>query len=131
MGFDYEYERLFLGGMRHVGLAAGATLGSTPYVLSCLFKMPVYCIRVLQPLGVSAVAWCVLQDNWDAAVELFQQLKGNQLGVKANSVTYNILMSACLTRDRPQNVSEPYKYMFMHTCRGCLPWAPSRCNCSH
>lgn len=53
----------------------------------------------------------MLQDNWDAAVELFQQLKGNQLGVKANSVTYNILMSACLTRDRPQNVSDRYKYM--------------------
>jgi hypothetical protein len=45
------------------------------------------------------------QDNWDAAVELFQQLKSNQLGVRPNSVTYNILMSACLTRDRPQNVS--------------------------
>lgn len=46
-----------------------------------------------------------VQDNWDAAVELFQQLKSNQLGVRPNSVTYNILMSACLTRGRPQSVS--------------------------
>lgn len=45
------------------------------------------------------------QDNWDAAVDLFQQLKSNQLGVRPNSVTYNILMLACLARDRPQNVS--------------------------
>jgi hypothetical protein len=45
-----------------------------------------------------------LQDNWDAAVDVFHQLKGNQLGVRPNSVTYNILMSACLAQDRPQNV---------------------------
>lgn len=34
--------------------------------------------------------------GWDAAVELFQQLKSNQLGVRPNSVTYTILMSVCL-----------------------------------
>lgn len=38
-------------------------------------------------------------------MDLFQQLKSNQLGVRPNSVTYNILMSACLVKDRPQNVS--------------------------
>jgi hypothetical protein len=46
-----------------------------------------------------------LQDNWDSAVELFQELKANRLGVRPNSVTYNILMSACLARDKPQTVS--------------------------
>lgn len=46
----------------------------------------------------------VLQDNWDAAVDLFNQLKANQLGVRPNSVTYNILMSACLSQDKPQQV---------------------------
>lgn len=38
-------------------------------------------------------------------MELFQQLKSNQLGVRPNSVTYNILMSACLAKDKPQHVS--------------------------
>jgi hypothetical protein len=46
-----------------------------------------------------------LQDNWDSAVELFQELKANRLSVRPNSVTYNILMSACLARDKPQTVS--------------------------
>lgn len=47
----------------------------------------------------------IMQDNWDAAVELFGQLKANALGVRPNSVTYNILMSACLGRERPEHVS--------------------------
>ncbi|KAF8058856.1 hypothetical protein HT031_005424 [Scenedesmus sp. PABB004] len=41
------------------------------------------------------------QDAWDAAVELFGQLKTNALGVRPNAVTFNILMSACLARDSP------------------------------
>ncbi|WIA19333.1 hypothetical protein OEZ85_003965 [Tetradesmus obliquus] len=46
----------------------------------------------------------IKEDNWDCAVELFQELKANRLGVRPNSVTYNILMSACLARDKPQTV---------------------------
>ncbi|WIA39598.1 hypothetical protein OEZ86_005682 [Tetradesmus obliquus] len=46
----------------------------------------------------------IKEDNWDCAVELFQELKANRLGVRPNSVTYNILMSACLACDKPQTV---------------------------
>lgn len=51
------------------------------------------------------------QDDWDTAVQLFQQLKSNQLGVRPNSVTFNILMSACLARDQPQHVRVLFEEM--------------------
>jgi hypothetical protein len=46
----------------------------------------------------------IIQDDWDAALRLFQTLKSGGLGVRPNSVTYNILMGACLSRDWPQQV---------------------------
>jgi hypothetical protein len=72
-----------------------------PYLLRnhhCPLPLPL--LLLLLPLLL--LCW---KDNWEEAVDLFGQLKGNQLGVRPNTVTYNILMSACLARDKPQHVS--------------------------
>eukprot|EP00879_Flechtneria_rotunda_P000660 GHRR01000774.1.p1 GENE.GHRR01000774.1~~GHRR01000774.1.p1 ORF type:complete len:981 (+),score=385.98 GHRR01000774.1:3353-6295(+) len=53
----------------------------------------------------------IKEDSWDDAVQLFNQLKAGQLGVRPNSVTYNILMSACLARDKPQHAKALFDEM--------------------
>ena len=55
-----------------------------------------------------------LQNNWDAAQQLFRSLELGQLGVRANAVTYNILMSGHLGRDQCAHV----KALFDDMLRG-------------
>lgn len=83
------------------------------YVFNILYCIVLYymCSHI-EPRG----ALLCLQDNWDAAVDLFNQLKGNHLGVRANNVTYNILMSACLARDKPQTVSTYLMIVHITAC---------------
>lgn len=87
-------------------------------------------VHAARAYSAAAAAAAYFQDNWDAAVDLFNQLKSNQLGVRPNSVTYNILMSACLARDKPQTVSQgsiPTALLHLQRCIHKLPMRHSIC----